>query len=589
MTTMQDALDRLEAGEFDYSPQNRLKIRGSARKCARLPAYNCPLERIPADPESFRRRWARNMERHDQPEGFTTFESFRDWHSNVNGLMERASGLHAAKRHLRGQRDGWTMLAEAIGALVRPGRQGTGIRHEDLIAVGVLANTAREAGRAPRDLTTDCVVTWLDRAERGQKRALRRAARTLDGLRGYPDLAGQELLPAEPIGELPRVTRRRRTPEFPVRIRQAIDAHIAMLGQGRPLSGLLSHRTGRALSSETVRTERDSLHWFFACVVELGMIAPGADPDPREFADIVVIMEVLDAETAGRLPWRRLAPRTLRRNLECAFRFLQRHVPDLKLHREDVFGAVIFDGLNEMTEENRAFCKRLVEETARCRTFLNLSALLLQEAAPMIAAFDTLSSSQRQVAVDLALGAALAAVLTFLPLRARTLQELVCEGPDAHVWLDPKGKQVSFTIPGEIVKNSKKIVATIDRRGRSDPHAVLDWWRSTGRQQLMPAIRRPDARRLFGGANYGRLAKAWKFATARHDLFMQLHQARHAIASILMNPPNPDVEMIAALLGDTPATVRKTYAFFHTELAVSRGQDGLKHVNKMLEAGRRAK
>lgn len=289
----------------------------------------------------------------------------------------------------------------------------------------------------------------------------------------------------------------------------------------------------------------------------------------------------------GRLSPKPYAPRTVDLRLNTVFRFLERYEPSLREERPKILTSKCFDGIRDMTASNREFCQRLVRDRARTHTFLNLAATLFEKAAPMISRFDDLLPSEQHLARDLALGAALAAVLTFLPFRASTITELLCEGPDAHVWVDRKKGVVDFVVPGEIVKNRKKITGRIGKRGRVDPQMILSWWLSEARPHLLAVLQRPDPTRLYGGAGYSRIAKAWKFATAECGLFMQLHQARHAIASILMNQPHPDVQQVAALLGDAPATVLRAYAFFDAEAAIARGQEGLRNVNKALSNGRR--
>ena len=54
---LQQAVEILDAGELPYSPANAAKVRGSARKCAKLAGYNCDLSRIPVDPNAFVARW----------------------------------------------------------------------------------------------------------------------------------------------------------------------------------------------------------------------------------------------------------------------------------------------------------------------------------------------------------------------------------------------------------------------------------------------------------------------------------------------------------------------------------------------------
>lgn len=68
---------------------------------------------------------------------------------------------------------------------------------------------------------------------------------------------------------------------------------------------------------------------------------------------------------------------------------------------------------------------------------------------------------------------------------------------------------------------------------------------------------------------------------------MTLHQVRHAIASILWNEPGTELNVIAALLGDQPATVARKYAFFDDETHIERGMAGMSEVNAALEKGYR--
>ena len=54
---------------------------------------------------------------------------------------------------------------------------------------------------------------------------------------------------------------------------------------------------------------------------------------------------------------------------------------------------------------------------------------------------------------------------------------------------------------------------------------------------------------------------------------MRPHQARHAIASILLNRHPDKLVLIAALLGDSVSTVERTYAWFDREKLVVDAQD----------------
>ena len=105
------------------------------------------------------------------------------------------------------------------------------------------------------------------------------------------------------------------------------------------------------------------------------------------------------------------------------------------------------------------------------------------------------------------------------------------------------------------------------------------------RPLVMKHIQSPDPTKLLGGAKYHYLADGWRYSTADQDIYMTLHQVRHGIASILINAPGADVDVIASMLNNSPATVVKTYAFFDAEQGVQRGMEGLKAVNSMLGTG----
>ena len=86
------ALQNLKKGAYPYSDANLKKIRGSANKCPRIPAYNCPIEMIPVDVDVFKLKWVKNIAHKDSPEGFDTFRQFKTWYDNMVSLMSHATG-----------------------------------------------------------------------------------------------------------------------------------------------------------------------------------------------------------------------------------------------------------------------------------------------------------------------------------------------------------------------------------------------------------------------------------------------------------------------------------------------------------------
>ncbi|MCP4887882.1 MAG: hypothetical protein GY904_14845, partial [Planctomycetaceae bacterium] len=155
-----------------------------------------------------------------------------------------------------------------------------------------------------------------------------------------------------------------------------------------------------------------------------------------------------------------------------------------------------------MTKSNQEFCRKLVGSTARTKKFLNLAQEFHSEAKPLIERFDQLAEGEKTKAVKFAMASAMAAILTFLPLRADTLIKLTCTGADANVILPTGARTVSLNIEKGLMKNSKPLVGPLAARGVVDPRSILDWWLSEARVRLMHRIQFPDPARLLGGASY---------------------------------------------------------------------------------------
>lgn len=584
---LQQAVEILEAGDMPYSPANAAKVRGSARKCARLPGYNCEISRIPVDPDAFVKRWSRNMQNKDAPEGFKTFKQFSSWHSNVKSLMDHVSGKRRERDLLREVEDDWSRLLEATAGLIRRARNGSGIQQNELIAVTVLRNVARENNRQPAQLTSGLIHTWMISASAGQRSAIRRAVATLNKLQELDHGLSANLLPGM-IDDIPMVTKRRTTPKLPPKLQRAISEMETDMREGVPYDCLLENLRKDPCSEGTIKNAREAANWFLSCMVELDFLNLDEDPDPNSFATMGHIQAAFETEVAGEYYWKPLGKLTIRKNLEGTFSFLRRFNPDLKKAQTEFFKGKYFQNWETMTLENQAFCRRLTKSDQRKAKFFSLARLFHEKAAPMIAGFDELPHNKQTQAVNWALAAATAAILTFLPIRADTAIQLTIEGPEAHVALPQKTKTVNFALPPEIIKNKTRITTEISRRGKTDPRAILEWWIKDARPLLMARLQSPDVSLLLGGAGYARLNKAWRFATASVDLYMNLHQVRHAIASILWNEPDFEIKAIAALLGDQPETVARTYAFHDVEAHIKRGMDGMASVNAALEKAVRA-
>ncbi len=588
---LQQALEKLDAGELPFSDSYAAKVRGSVNKCAVV--YNCDLLRIPADPVAFVKRWQLFLKNKNFPAPFPRFGSFKDWYDQTKSLIDHVSGERKRRDQLRECQDDWTDLEKIISDLIQEKRKGCGLQQFDLVAVMVLRNFARQNERQPFQLTSGLVAIWMQQATSGQKSSMRTAVSVLNKLHDLDFDFPAGLLPHK-IDQIPVITRRRVTPTLPPKCEQAIadlqsDMRLGVLYDDDLLDDddLSDDDEMRKdpCAESSIKSVRDTVGWFFSCMVELDFLDLNADPDPSTFATIGCITAAFESEVAGEFYWTPLKKRTVRKNLEGTFRFLRRFNPKLKSKQQKFFKQKYFAKWQPMTEENEEFCRSLMKSSQDKAKSLNLGAIFYDKAASMIANYSNLSFNEKTQAQHWALSAAAAAILTFLPLRATNLTQLTIEGEEANVFLPYKSKDVQIVIPKEMVKNNRKIVTRISRRGKTDPRTILLWWLSEARPLIMAGLSKPDVTLLLGGARYQNLYKSWRFATASVDLYMNLHQVRHAIASILKNQPNSDIEVIAALLADEPATVDKIYAFIDIEDKTQQGLNGLADVNCALQKG----
>ena len=602
--TLQHAKDLLEEGAFGFSPANHAKVRGSINKCAKLIQYGCTLDRIPCDPGLFVEKWAWHRKTKAIPDGFKTYKQFLTFYSNVKSVMDHATGARRERDELRGREDDWARLTKQAEALVRVGKAGVGVHQQDLIALTVLRALARENGCQPHALSAPIIEPWIDGIRPGQRTAVRRAIRLLDALRAHSDEIDPDLLSA-PFTLPPAYCKRRQAAPLPAYIESHLTEYEASLLRPAPMQGLLKKVQRAARSKEHVKATMMALRWYFACLSELGHLPRAACPQAEdlsfsgsiaELLTIDLIEECFEGERCGAFSWDALAPRTLQGRLQMVFQFASIFDPDVALGRKQFFKRKYFEGLDGMTDENRAFCRKLVRSSQLSWKVMNFPRLFQEKAAPMIADWDNLSPSHRHIALDLSLGAAAASVLCFLPLRASSLTQIRVYGADPHVILSSEAGRrahVDLVIPGDLIKNRKPVIGTFGRRGKTDPHAILTWWllapreKKSPRDLVMSRLESTDPDCLLGGASYGRLLKAWKYATADAGYYMNPHQARHAIASLLINEPHVDTAAVASVLNISPATLLRVYAFFDVEKAVARGQHGLSEINTALEKGLR--
>ncbi|MBI1492695.1 site-specific integrase [Halocynthiibacter styelae] len=233
-----------------------------------------------------------------------------------------------------------------------------------------------------------------------------------------------------------------------------------------------------------------------------------------------------------------------------------------------------FESVKSMAPARRSWCEEFLHDHHKKAAFLSLPNRLFQEAQDAMKAYETGSCHQKRAAIALGLAACASAIWTSLPLRISTLLNLSYGGPEADVQIHGARRGLLLTTPPDIVKNgySHRYITLTPKQG-GDPRKIVEWFVQTVRPHLLERHITPHQRRddlLFGGVSYARLSSIWRQVTLEAGVPMTPHQVRHALATLMANQKEVDYSIIAALLGDTEATVRKNYVFvdqarLHTE------------------------
>lgn len=605
-----DVITMAESGGLDYSDASLRKVLGSLRRTPAI--YDTPTQHIPADLSLFDGRWGRGRVTTFPIAHFDGVEQFRDWRSNVRGAIAQATGAKAAGAARRASVDGWTDLFVVFDA--NSGRQkdrkGRKLKRFDpKLRVGLerVADFSRREGLQPWDLNTVVLVRLSDThaITPAQKDMVRRTAGTFDKLRAVP--AALPLLPPAPVGPLPKRRRAgevRRVGLAPVFLSEYATWRAAyQRGTASPLSGSV---TGR---SDSYMAQFDAaLFWLTDAIAALKLadlatltgLTAIARPDWVAAAAKAVLAdydedgEPMDDDVPPRL----------------SLRSLKSYLTRLRLLFEDLDCLVAADGvakqlkdpvlksLNCMTDDNIAFCKSIMRSPSRQVTFFEMPWTLQAKAKALLERWDTLTPSERHAAIRAGTCAVAMLILTRVaPIRIGNLAAIPYEGKKRWLFKPSAGKLAELLIPARHTKNKREIRASLRDAGRRDSWALVQWYLDEIRPRMVEGAR--GKRKLVGGdalfpgeATSGAITtstlRSWlAIETAAAGLPMRPHQARHIIASIMINAHPEKIAAIAALLGDTVRTVETIYAWLDREKLVAEGQDLAPTAAEILKGARR--
>lgn len=549
MKTIADVIRWIET-ENPFTPAFKKKVLGSVRKMKKLPHYDKPLDQIPADLDAFDKLWGRGPVR-TLPIGFKSKSQFTDWRSQTRSAL--TSFLDIPKHTpAAAPEDDWSRLQSDLEA--------AGVHQKKLVSVTVLTNSARKAAISPAQVSRAWLQATFDAADTaGQYEALKAARALIDKNKGAV------MIPISPDFAIPirksttHCVRLDLPPRFAGEVASWREVFIRGLRKG--------HR-GKQRKSAHSPTRADQVRrgvtYVYTAMVTAGQLDPGHDPSVADMLDPDALNEVIERELMGEFPWRRLEVTTLFEYLNNWKLFVRGCGHSAESLAEVIADFTEFENVKTMSTARREWSETFMLDTHKQAAFFGLPRRLFGEAKKAMLAYKTGSRYEKDIAIALGVAACAAAIWTSLPLRISTLLKLTHGSERADVQIHGNRHGLVVTTPPDIVKNgySHRYITLTPKPG-GNPREIVAWFVSEVRPLLLehhiaPHLRDPD--RLLGGVSYTRLSSIWRSVTLQAGVPMTPHQVRHAIATVMANQPGADYSIIAALLGDTEATIQKNYA-----------------------------
>lgn len=506
------------------------------------------------------------------------------WRTRLRQICKRLDGTVATAIT-----PDWARLCAAVED--EASIQGMDPRHF-IPLVHSLKTVAIEHDLEPNEITRHWLTEVASRATPERRKALCQASKQLDEMRNIlpPDLHTIEC-PISPLS-LPPSGQRKGRP-LPPRVKKAIQDYVACLIAGKIGNGVNGPtKIGQGINEkETAPSYEHAFAWYRDCLIELELMDSTDDSDIRYFGDLthlrVVVVESLadiDRSQEGDptvFPWKPISCQTLKGRLgflikacsELIDGYLELSVPlvdgDAQHTRVTARGLLRIVNARipkSLTPKAEAFCRKVVTDENSRALLLHLHTITFAEAQSKWVDFENQVPTEQCKTLSLCALAAMTAITTSFPFRRRTLVSLALHGEDPDVYLPKNERLIIFNVSGTKMKAKEGFDGTIRDSSKSQPRRILDWFLAGPRQAILnhgqflsPDL--SDGDLLFCGISrerYGNSLSAW---TEEVGIKMTTHLFRHAIASILINNLDCSLQQVAAMLGNTVATVETNYLF----------------------------
>lgn len=555
--TLQDVQDReVAAGNNDY-----------ANAVGRYPHLTdgAVLNQIPADLTLIKQQ----LPLHGfDPSLSKSEKAYKATRRKIIAAVKNATGEAEAARERRARVDEWAELLTALEPHAVTEGERKHRAKQILIPVRKLADVARASDIKPSQVCQD----WLDAVsptlETNEWKTIQRAFKTLNKFRHDDNVC--RYLPVAPFPS-PEPRRQENLHLIPPHIADEIDDWVrdATLTEFDPVER--EHVNTASVSS--VHFKLAAMRKFVSTLFRSGRLQPHTklglqDLMTPEYATDVVRFWSQHEDQKGHI-----SARTAYDYLKSNYVVMARNDVDpslMKNHlRANRFLKKGKKASNDMSPTSRKFCEHLLASPQQTMKFLSMHVHLrnqVNELLDRLTGVEFNPKSQEITRIrQIGTVAAICALETRgAPIRIESALELVFRGPGRTFHLPSrKTKHATINLGPEHTKNDVEIWAPIQPNNLNGLEVIL--WYLEKIRPLFP--NHEESVHLFPGFKYGealeyRTFLGWfKRQTRSAGLPMTPHKFRHGLASLLLQHNPGRWDLLERLLDDTPATVRKNYAW----------------------------
>ena len=531
------------------------------------------LAQLPADAEAFERRFPRDGY---DPDLHKSEPAYRAWRVKVLSALHAYAARNAittgGNLHQNPVAQIWDALKERLRLLTGAGGP---ITYQSTLPVIALSHIAIQHRLRPADLDANRLASLGSLLTSNERQQVQRALKALTRFRELVGL--DDLLPIEPFPERPW-TPIARIDDLP---RSLVAEIAAWIDRSSGAAFDPVDQTMRGGNSKADRVIKDTaLRRYCATARKLEAVAL-PDASLEAFFRKNVATAVVRAWKADGL-----TPRSIWTYLRNCVTVAARNgvdvswLEDLKENSSTVQEGKTSSGA--MCPKVVAFCKKVLDQTAMQTRLLTLHIRARRVAQAILdrahAAGRDLTGREVERVRQLGSVAVFSAIETVAaPFRIENTLSTVFRGDvDRTLFLPTSASNFAkFVYPERVTKNGQQIEVKLieDRRHGLD---TLMWYLRVIRPLyphhetsnfLFPSVEKPGARIR------NTVFREWfRKITRSLGVPMTPHNFRHALASMMIRARPGSWDEIAALLGNTPETVMKYYAWVNKQTQIENAQ-----------------